>query len=103
MATIYKNLSDHDQETIPSGKGHKFAIVVSEWNSNVTFSMADAAVQQLKRSGVEENDISVHYVAGSFELIYASTAIAKHPTPPQCYHRHRMYRTWRDPALRLHL
>lgn len=82
MATIYKNLSDHDPATIPSGKGHKFAIVVSEWNSNVTFSMADAAVQQLIKSGVAQEDISVHYVAGSFELIYASTAIARRPVPP---------------------
>lgn len=82
MATIYKNLSDHDPATIPSGKGHKFAIVVSEWNSNVTFAMADAAVQQLIRSGVDEKDISIRYVAGSFELIYASTAIAKQVTPP---------------------
>lgn len=82
MATVYKNLSDHDPATIPSGKGHSFAIVVSEWNSNVTFAMADATVQQLKISGVAEEDITIQYVAGSFELIYASAALAKKATPP---------------------
>ncbi|MDO4695402.1 6,7-dimethyl-8-ribityllumazine synthase [Porphyromonas sp.] len=82
MATVYKNLSDHEPSTIPSGKGHKFSVVVSEWNSDVTYAMADAAVRQLTESGVQKEDISIHYVAGSFELIYACTHIAKRKTPP---------------------
>jgi len=32
MATIHKNLSDYDKNTIPNAKDFRFGIVVSEWN-----------------------------------------------------------------------
>ncbi len=77
MATIYKNLSDHDPAQIPSGKGFTFAIVVSEWNSNVTSPMAEAARARLLMNGVAESDIAIYYVPGSFELIYASANLSR--------------------------
>lgn len=68
MATT--NLSKYDPTTVPSGKDKRFGIVVSEWNDQVTNSMASGAIETLKEYGVADEDIDVEYVPGSFELIY---------------------------------
>lgn len=82
MATQYKNLSDHDPALIPSGKGKSFAIVVSEWNDNVTLPMAQGAQEILLAHDVLPNDIHIYHVAGSFELIHASAQIARRTPRP---------------------
>jgi 6,7-dimethyl-8-ribityllumazine synthase len=68
LATVLKNLSDYDTGSVSGGKGKRVAIVVAEWNSDVTFRLRDGAVSSLKKHGVNENDITVHYVPGAFEL-----------------------------------
>ncbi|HEU4718382.1 MAG TPA: 6,7-dimethyl-8-ribityllumazine synthase [Bacteroidia bacterium] len=68
MATALKNLSQHDPEKVPSGKGKKIAVVVSEWNSEVTFGLLEGAVATLIKYGVKKKDIAVSYVPGAFEL-----------------------------------
>jgi 6,7-dimethyl-8-ribityllumazine synthase len=72
MATVLKNLSDYDAGSVPAGKGKRIAIVVAEWNSDVTFALRDGAVSSLKKHGVKENDIEVHTVPGAFELTLAA-------------------------------
>ena len=41
MATALKNLSDYDPTKVPSAKDMRFAIVVSEWNSDITMSLLE--------------------------------------------------------------
>lgn len=77
MATKYHNLSDHNPEEIPSGKGKTFSIIVSEWNPEVTHSMCRGAVDLLLKYGVEEEDILISHVPGSFELIHAASKMAR--------------------------
>lgn len=72
MATALKNLSEYDAATIPSGKGRCFVIVVAEWNSDVTNAMAEGAIKALKDNGVDDADIVVKHVPGTFELTYAA-------------------------------
>ena len=36
MATINKNLSEYDKNSIPDAKNFRFGIVVSEWNDTIT-------------------------------------------------------------------
>ena len=36
MATQFHNLSEYDLNSVPSAKGMRFGIVVSEWNNNIT-------------------------------------------------------------------
>ncbi|MDO5017235.1 MAG: 6,7-dimethyl-8-ribityllumazine synthase [Porphyromonas sp.] len=67
------DLSYYDPEEVPSGEKKKVTIIVSEWNSNITFALRDAAIETLLKFGVRKNDIYVRYVPGSFELIYATT------------------------------
>lgn len=68
MATIHKNLSDYDASQVPSGEGKKIAIVVAEWNQDITFGLAQGAKDLLLSQGVNPDDISTHAVPGAFEL-----------------------------------
>ncbi|MDR1673327.1 MAG: 6,7-dimethyl-8-ribityllumazine synthase [Bacteroidales bacterium] len=76
MAT--QNLSQYESEGIPPAKGMKVAIVVSEWNSDITFALRDGAVQTLLQHGMQGKDIIVRYVPGSFELTYGAQVMAEH-------------------------
>ena len=62
------NLSDYDPTTIPDGRNYRFGIVVAEWNSEITNAMAQGAVDTLLKYNVEEEDIVLVHVPGSYEL-----------------------------------
>lgn len=72
MATSTKNLSEYDPATIPNAKNFRFGIVVSEWNQNITHALREGAIKALTDNGVEDKNIVVWDVPGSFELIYGS-------------------------------
>ena len=62
------NLSYYDPTTIPDGRNYRFGIVVAEWNSEITNAMAQGAVDTLLKYNVEEEDIVLVHVPGSYEL-----------------------------------
>jgi 6,7-dimethyl-8-ribityllumazine synthase len=66
MAT--KNLSAYDIESVPSAKGYKFGLVVAEWNYHITGALAQGAIDTFKKHEVNDEDIIVKHVPGSFEL-----------------------------------
>lgn len=68
MSTALKNLSSFNKDEVPSGKDGIFGIVVSEWNSEITDALLEGAIETLKENGVDEKDIYIQYVPGSFEL-----------------------------------
>ena len=72
MATELKNLSTYDPDSIPNGKGKRVAIVVSEWNRSITDNLLKGAYSTLVKFGVENDDIVIEYVPGSFELTYGA-------------------------------
>lgn len=55
-------------EGIFEAKGKKFAIVVSRWNQFIVSKMLDGALDALKRNNAQDDDISVAYVPGAFEI-----------------------------------
>ena len=73
MATAYHMLHDKHEADL-NAEGKKFAIVVSEWNSNVTNALCEGAVATLLEHNVAQEDIIVKYVPGSFELTYGAAA-----------------------------
>lgn len=77
MATALKNLSTYDPSTVPSGKGMRIGVIVAEWNSESTFAMRDGAVSTLLKHGVEESDIQLGYVPGTFELTSMANTFAR--------------------------
>ena len=76
MAT--KNLSEYALSSVPDGIEMKFGIVVSEWNYEVTGALARGAVETLKKHGVEDENIFVKHVPGSFELTLGGQFFAEY-------------------------
>lgn len=72
MATINKNLSEYDKNTVPNAKDFRFGIVVSEWNETITSGLYKGAVETLLENGAQQENIISWDVPGSFELIYGS-------------------------------
>jgi 6,7-dimethyl-8-ribityllumazine synthase len=68
MASALKNLSDHSKTEIPSARGMHFAILVSEWNPQITQSLYKAAKASLLKQGAKAKNIVYQTVPGSFEL-----------------------------------
>jgi len=67
MSSANKNLSVfHERNTQANGK--RFAIVVSEWNTEVTEALKEGAVKTLKEAGAKTEDVLIDYVPGTFEL-----------------------------------
>ena len=60
-----------------NGDGLRVAIVVARFNEIVTTQLLAGAVGTLTRYGVNDADISVSWVPGSFELPVAAKALAK--------------------------
>ena len=73
MATAYHIQHDNHESSLDA-EGKRFAIVVSEWNSNITASLCEGAVATLLEHGVDEEDIIVKFVPGSFELTFGAAA-----------------------------
>ena len=59
------------------GKGKKFALLVSRFNEFISKRLLDGAVDALTRHGVDDTDISVVWVPGSFEIPVAARKLAE--------------------------
>ncbi len=80
MATKLHNLSQYDAEKLPSAAlvaEQRYAIVVADWNDNVTFPLCDGAVDALIKHGAQENNVVVEHVPGAFELTFAAARLQK--------------------------
>ncbi len=72
MATEGKDLSSYDPSNIPNANGLRLGVVVSEWNSEITNGLLEGALKTFQVNGVQEQDIFVRWVPGSFELAFAA-------------------------------
>ena len=68
MATINKNLSDYDIDSIPDASEMVFGIIVSEWNQDITSGLLNGAYNTLEGNGTKKDNIIVKSVPGAFEL-----------------------------------
>ena len=60
-----------------NGQGLNVGIVVARFNEIITRKLLDSAVETLIRYGVRDEDISVSWVPGSFELPVVAKSLAK--------------------------
>ncbi|MBU2102577.1 MAG: 6,7-dimethyl-8-ribityllumazine synthase [Candidatus Omnitrophota bacterium] len=51
-----------------SGKGKKIAIVISRFNEFISSELLSGCIDTLKKSGVDEKDVTVLWTPGSFEI-----------------------------------
>ncbi len=56
--------------------GFKFALIVSRFNDFITSKLVDGAIDTLVRHGTADDDISVLYVPGAFELPFMAKRAA---------------------------
>jgi 6,7-dimethyl-8-ribityllumazine synthase len=70
MATINKNLSVYDKNTLPKAKDFRFGVVVAEWNETITEGLYKGAHEAFLDNEVPDSHIIRWNVPGSFELIY---------------------------------
>lgn len=59
-----------------SGKGLKIGIIQSKFNHFITDRLLDGALDGLRKCGVEENDIMIYKVPGSFEVPLVAKQLA---------------------------
>ena len=81
MSVKKKNLSDHKSDDVPSAKGMSIAIVVSEWNAEITEALYQGCYKTLVEYGCEKKNILRRNVPGSFELPLGALLLAEHHKP----------------------
>ena len=77
MSSKNKNLSTHTEKNVLDVAKHTFAIVVSEWNDQITDSLYAGAYQTLIDHGAKPKNIIRMDTPGSFELPLAAQWMAK--------------------------
>ena len=60
-----------------TGQGLHIAVIVARFNEIVTKKLLDSAVETLLHHGVRDDDITVSWVPGAFELPVVAKALAK--------------------------
>lgn len=68
MATHLKSLSDFSHIEVGSATDLTIAIVVAQWNAQVTAPLLEGAYNFLLKQGAREEQIQVLHVPGSYEL-----------------------------------
>lgn len=69
------DLSQYDASQLPNAavlQRQRYAIIVADWNADITYPMAEGAMQILLEHGVEMQNIIVQHVPGTVELTYAA-------------------------------
>ena len=69
------DLSQYDANELPSAdvlSRQRYAIVVADWNSEITHKLAKGAIDTLIKHGVREDNIDVMHVPGTVELTYGA-------------------------------
>jgi 6,7-dimethyl-8-ribityllumazine synthase len=77
MSSADKNLSEFLAKNLPDISGKKFAIVVSEWNQDVTDALYEGAYNTLLNYGARAENIVRAEVPGSFELSLGAQKFAQ--------------------------
>ena len=74
------DLSKYDASQLPSADvlgRQRYAIVVADWNSEITYAMAQGAIDTFLKHGVEEDNIDIIHVPGAVELTFGAARITK--------------------------
>lgn len=69
------DLSRYNANELPSAdvlSRQRYAIVVADWNSEITHALAKGSIDTLLKHGVQEENIDVMHVPGTVELTYGA-------------------------------
>lgn len=79
MASAKQNLSSQKVTKTTDYSSFRIAIVVAEWNSEITNALSSGAISRLIDEGIKSENILVKSVPGTFELTLASQWMAQKP------------------------
>lgn len=77
MSSANKNLSEYSTTNLPDISNKKFALIVAEWNEDITSALAEGAVNTLLRHGADKDHIIHVTVPGSYELSFGAQFYAQ--------------------------
>ncbi|MEZ0609626.1 6,7-dimethyl-8-ribityllumazine synthase [Fibrella sp. WM1] len=77
MSSADKNLSVFNSENLPTISQHRFALIVAEWNTDVTEALFQGAYDTLLTYGAQPENLIRGNVPGSFELTTAALWFAQ--------------------------
>ena len=72
------DLSNYNAELLPSAdvlSRQRYAIIVADWNSEITFALAQGAIDTFVKHGVHRDQIYLQHVPGTVELTYAAAKL----------------------------
>lgn len=61
-----------------AARGHRFCIIRTAWNSDITDALAQRVRETLEAYGLEADKLEEIVVPGAFELIYAAAQATRH-------------------------
>jgi len=76
MASILKNLSEYDENNLPSAEPFTFGIVVADWNKDITHTLYEGCFDTLTKHGAKAENIHTIQVPGAFELPVGAKMVA---------------------------
>jgi len=74
------DLSKYDATQLPNADvlgRQRYAIIVADWNSEITYPLAQGAVDTLLKHGVQDDNIAVLHVPGTVELTFGAARIMR--------------------------
>lgn len=77
MSSVDKNLSVFKADKLPDVSDKRFALIVADWNEEVTRALAQGAKNTLLQYGVQEAHIVEVSVPGSYELSFGAQRLAQ--------------------------
>lgn len=72
------DLSQYDETLLPSADvlaRQRYAIIVADWNKEITYALAQGAIDTLLKHGVKNDYISITHVPGTVELTFAAQRV----------------------------
>lgn len=75
------NLSKYDADSLPGAEElqhQHYGIVVADWNSDITYSLANGAIHTFHKHGVDDRHLTIVHVPGTVELTYAAARLIAH-------------------------
>lgn len=81
MSTILNTNGETLRIPQPASGEFTFDIITAEWNPDITHTLRDGAVKVFLEAGIPEENIRLHTVPGTVELVNAAAAVSKAYSP----------------------
>lgn len=81
MSTILNTNGENLVIPVPFAEDYKFHIITADWNPSITYALRDGAVETFLKAGIKKENIILHSVPGTVELINAAAFINNHYAP----------------------